>query len=187
MFVVLVGRQAQCTMLAVANEVEDFRDGRIRVGQRLYLDQPFSQKAGSVKQLLIERPDGRKPLARELPALHADDIEAFEAGVLAIGEAERNDVPANPADASNHRLRSNPDKLVHRRQAADIDEVADLTMAAQCRGCREDNIVSDNAIVTDMAVVHEISASADSREAAALLRSDVHRHAFTNGASLPDF
>src|ERR1700737_2128530 len=41
--------------------------------------------------------------------------------------------------------------------------------------------------MANMAVIHEISARADSSDAATLLRSDVHRHAFANSASLPDF
>src|ERR1700730_9616563 len=169
-------------MLAVADEGEDFRDRGIRARQRLHLTQPFGENARSVKQRLIERPYHGKPLAREIAAFHANDIEAFEASILTIGESERNHITTNATDAPNHRLRSNPDELVHRRQPADVNEVADFTMAAQCRGRREDSVVSDNAIVTDVAVVHEISTSSDPRDAAALLGSDVHRHAFANGA-----
>src|SRR6202048_903823 len=41
--------------------------------------------------------------------------------------------------------------------------------------------------MANMAVIHEISARADPGDAATLLRSDVHRHAFANCASFPDF
>src|ERR1700693_2955898 len=100
-------------MLAVADEGQDFRNRGIRAGQWLHLAQPLGKNNGSVKQLLIARAYPGKPLAREFTALHADDIEAFEAGVLAVDEAERNHVAANPADAANHHLRTDPRELVH--------------------------------------------------------------------------
>src|SRR6202034_1823188 len=77
-------------------------------------------------------------------------------------------------------------ELMHRRQAADINEISDLAMAAQSCRCCEDDIVANHAIMTDVAVVHEIAASSDSREAAALFGSNIHRHAFAKAASLPD-
>ena len=145
-------------MLAVADEGEDFRDRGILGRQRLHRVQPFGKDAGAVKQLLIERAYGRQPLLGELAALHADDVEAFEAGILAVDEAERNDVAAHAADAADHHLRPDPRELMHRRQPADEDEIADLAMAAQRRRGREDHVVADLAIMTDMAAVHEVAA-----------------------------
>src|SRR4051794_28725675 len=120
-----------------------------------------------MKQLLIERSYQSKPLAREFTALHADDVEAFEDGVLAIDEAERNDVAAHAADAADHHLRSDPGELMHRGQPADKNKIADLAVAAQGRRRRKDDVVADLAVVTDMAAVHEVSAFADAGNAAA--------------------
>src|ERR1700736_4047555 len=174
-------------MLAVANEGQNFRDRRIFGSQRLHRAQPLGKNARTVKQLLIERTYGSKPLAGKFAALHADDVETFEARVLAIDQTKGNHVAADAANAADHRLRSDPDELVNRRQAAHVDKIADLAMAAQRRRCREDDVVSDDTIMANMAVIHEITARADPRDAATLFRSDVHRHAFANGASLPDF
>src|SRR5580692_7138202 len=126
-------------MLAVADEGQDFRNRGIRAGQWLNLAQPLGKNTGSVKQLLIERAYRGKPLAREFAALHADDIEAFEAGILAVDEAERNHVAANPADAANHHLRTDPRKLVHRGQPTDENKIADLAVTAKRGGGREDH------------------------------------------------
>src|SRR3954462_788354 len=60
-------------------------------------------------------------------------------------------------------------------------------MAAQGRRGREDYVVSDDAIVADMAVIHVVTARTDARETAALLGPDVHRDAFADGASFTDF
>ncbi|MEY9148080.1 hypothetical protein ABIF00_006064 [Bradyrhizobium elkanii] len=76
---------------------------------------------------------------------------------------------------------------MHRRQAADIDEVADLAVAAERRRRREDHAIADHAVMADMAVVHEEAAIADAGEPAALDRADVHRHALADGAGFADF
>src|SRR5579863_7743739 len=108
----VVGRQAQRAMLGRADEGEDFRDRRILGRQRLQLAEPLGKPAGAMKQLLIERPHGGEPLAAELAALHADDVETLEGRILAVDEAERNHVAAYPADAADHHLRPDPRELM---------------------------------------------------------------------------
>src|ERR1700682_1815523 len=174
-------------MLAVADEGENFRDRRILRGHRLSCVQPLGKDAGAVKQFLIKRPHGPQPLLGELAALHADDVETFEARILAVDETERNDVAAHAADPADHYLRPDPGELMHRRQPADEDEIADLAMAAQRRRGREDHVIADLAIVPDMAAVHEIAALADARHAAARDRARVHGDGFAEGAALTDF
>src|SRR5437588_1418441 len=129
--VAVAGGQAQRAVLAGTDEAQDFRDRRILRGHRLHRDQPLGKDAGAEKQLLIERAHGSEPRLGELAPLHADDVETFEARVLTVDEAERNDVTAHAADAADHHLRPNPRELVHRRQPADEDEIADLAMAAK--------------------------------------------------------
>ncbi len=93
--------------------------------------QPLGKDTRAVKQLLIECAYRDEPRLGELAPFHADDVEAFEARILAVDEAERNDVAADTADTANHHLRSDPGELVHCRQPADEDEIADLAMAAE--------------------------------------------------------
>src|ERR1700742_3011062 len=83
--IAVVSRHAQRPMLGVANERQNLRDGRIFVCQRLYRREPFRENARPVKQLLIKRAHRREPLAGEFTPLHTDNIEAFEAGILAVG------------------------------------------------------------------------------------------------------
>src|ERR1700731_446657 len=63
-------REAQCAMLAVADECQDLRDCRIRARQRLHVASPFGKNPRSVEQLLIERAYRPPPLSRELATLH---------------------------------------------------------------------------------------------------------------------
>src|SRR5713226_3110714 len=128
MFVAVVSRKAQHAVLAVADEGQDFRDRGILSRQRLHRIQTLGENAGAVKQLLIKRSHRGEPLARELAALHADDVETFEARILTVDEAERNDVAANAADSANHHLRPDPRELMHRGQPADKNKIADLAV-----------------------------------------------------------
>src|SRR5487761_2019132 len=173
-------------MPAVADEAEDLRNRRILSRQRLHRAQPFGKHAGAMEQLLIERAHRGKPLAREFAALHADNIEAFEACVLAVHEAERNHVAANPADAANHHLRPNPRELVHRGQPAYENKIADLAVTAKRGRGREDHIDTNLAIVADMAAIHKIAAVADTSDAATGDGPGVHGDRFPDGAALPD-
>ncbi len=69
--------------------------------------------------------------------------------------------PRTPQTPPIITCETDPGELVHRRQAADIDEVADLAVAAERRRGREDHVVADHAVMADMAVVHEEAAIAD--------------------------
>src|SRR6185437_2381141 len=140
--VAVVSRHAKRPMLGFADEGQNLCDGRIFVCQRLHRGKPFREHARSVKQLLIERAHRGKPLARKLPSFHADDIEAFETGILAVDETERDHVAAHAAD---HRLRSDPGQLVHGRQPSNIDEVADLAVTSERSRSGKDHIIADLA------------------------------------------
>src|ERR1035438_10254316 len=182
----VVGRKTERAVLGVADKGEDFGDRGILSRHRLRLDQSFGEDTGAVKQLLIERSHGCKPFPGELAALHADDVEPFKACILAVDEAERNHVAAHAADPADHHLRPYPGELMHCRQSADEDEVADLAMAAEGRRGRENHIIADLAVMPDMAAIHEIAALANPRDAAAGQRAGVHGDGFADGAAGTD-
>ena len=181
----VVGRQTQRAVLALADEGEDLRNRRV-LGRAAAPRSGARKDAGSVKQLLIERRTvasrSRVNLRRFMPMM----LRPSNAGILAVDEAERNHVAAHAADAADHHLRPDPRELMHRRQPADEDEIADLAMAAERRRGRKDHVVADLAVVTDMAAVHEISAIADPGNAAAGDGAGVHGHLFPDGAALAD-
>src|SRR5678815_3769744 len=79
------GGKTERPQLAALDEGEDFRDRGILARQRLHRSQPLGEDAGAVEQLLIERTHGCEPRLGELAAAHADDVEAFEHCVLAVG------------------------------------------------------------------------------------------------------
>src|SRR5215472_3884406 len=177
--VVVAGGQAEWPVLAAFDEGQDIGNRRIFIRQRLHGGEPLREDAGPMKQLLIEGAHGHEPLAGEIAPLHADDVEAFKHSMLPVDQPEGDDVPAYPADATDHYLRPHARELVHRRQATNIDVVADLAVTAErCRG-GEDHVVADHAVVTDVTVVHEKSAISDARYPALFDGADVHCHALT--------
>ena len=113
-------------------------------------------------------------------------FEPFEARILAVDEAERDDVAAHAADAADHHLRSDPRELVHGRQAADEDEIADLAVAAERGGGCKDRVIADLAIMPDMAAIHEVAALADPRHATARNRAGIHGRRLADGAARAD-
>src|SRR6266702_1712456 len=115
--VAVVGGQTERAVLAIANERKDLGNRRIFGRQRLHRAQALGEDAAAVKQFLVERAHGGEPLPGELAALHAGDVQPLQARILAVGEAERDDVAAHAADAADHHLRANARELMHRRQA----------------------------------------------------------------------
>src|SRR5438105_6607327 len=181
-----ISRKAQRTMLAVGDEGQNFRDRGVLGRQGLHLAQPLGENAGSMKQLLIERPYDGQSFARELATLHADDVETLETRVLTVDEAERDHVAADAADAADHHLRPDPGELMHRGQPAYEDKIADLAVTTERGRSRKDHVIADLAVMTDMAAVHEISAIADPGNTASTDGAGVHGHLFPDGAALAD-
>src|SRR5215208_8267656 len=182
----VAGGKAERAMLALRDEGEDFSDRRILTGKLLHRSQPLGKDTGAVKQLLVERAHFRQPLLGELAALHADDVQPFEACILSVGQSEWNDIAAHAADAADHHLRSDPGELVHGRQPADENEIANLAVTAERGRSCKNHVIADLAIVPDMAAIHEVAAFADPRHAAAGNRAGVHGDGFADGAARSD-
>ena len=161
-------------------------EGRIVARHALHALKPFGKHARPVEQFLVEGAHSSEPLLGEIPAFHADDVEAFQCGILAVDQAERDDVVAYAANAAHHHLRADAGELVHGRQPADEDEIADLAMAAERRRGREDHIVADLAVMPDMGAVHEVTAIADRGHAAPFRAAAIHGHGFADGAVIAD-
>src|SRR2546422_857386 len=116
------------------------------------------------------------------PAITPTGEEISEAAVIMVAAVPSSRFYARvggpgPNTAAHHR-RSDRGELVHRRQPADEDEIADLAMAAERRRRREDHVIADLAVVPDMAAIHEVAAGADPGDAAAGHGAGVHRDGF---------
>src|SRR5258707_7623477 len=148
-------------MFSGIDESQDFRNRRICPRQMPHLVQPLGKDAGAVKQLLIKRSYHREALAGELAAFHADGVEAGESSVMATRKAKRDHIAAHAGESAYHHLRPDPAELMHGRQAADENKVADLGVAAQRRRRGKDDVIPYHAVVTHVAAIHEIAAIPD--------------------------
>src|SRR5258706_259636 len=72
------------------------------------------------------------------------------------------------------------------RPLAVYHPLTDLAVATKSRRGRKNNVVSDDAVVTDMADIHEITAIPDARNAAAGHGPGVHGHLLPERAALAD-
>src|SRR5262245_44367209 len=124
-------------MLAGTNEGDDLHHGLVAGELPRRLLKPLGEHAGVEEELLVGAADRLDALARELAPLEADQIQPLESRIVAVGEAIRDDVAAHPTDAADHRERADAGELVHRREPADHDAVADLAMAAERRAVGE--------------------------------------------------
>ena len=75
---------------------------------------------------------------------------------------------------------------MHGRQAADENKIADLGVAAERRRGRKNHVIADDAVMTDMAAIHEITAVPDAGNAAASHGAGIHGDLLPDGATLPD-
>src|SRR5690606_30513430 len=75
---------------------------------------------------------------------------------------------------------------VHSAQPANIDMVAHFAMPRERRLVGHDHVVSNDAIMRNMAIGHEEAPVADAGRAAAVVGAAVHGHAFADAATLAD-
>ena len=146
----------------------------------------LGENAGAVKQLLIERAHRGEALRVNLRRFMPMMLRPSSAAYWPLTRPNGIMSPRTPQTPPTITCGPIAGELVHRRQPADVDEVADLAVTAQRCRRREDHVIADRAVMPDMAVVHEIAAVADARQPAALDRADIHRHAFADGAAVAD-
>jgi hypothetical protein len=107
--------------------------------------------------------DEVKGLQVEAVAPQADQIQADDAGALAVGHDEGRHVLGHAADAAEHDIGADAAELVHGDLSGDEDVVVQLHVSGQGGGVGEDVVVADGAVVSDVAVGHEEVAAADAR------------------------
>jgi hypothetical protein len=122
--------------------------------------------AGDVLDALLQRAFRREQqtvgaaqivdrLARKAATLEADEIEAGEAGAIAEGHAEGNEIVLDAGEAADEGVLADAHELMHRRAAAEDAEIADRDMAGEHDVVRQDDVRADAAIMRDMGIGEE--------------------------------
>ena len=74
--------------------------------------------------------------------------------MVAPDRAVGDDILHDRRKAAHHGVPPHAGALVHRRQAADDDEVGDVAVPAKGRLLGQDHLVADDAVVPDVALDH---------------------------------
>src|SRR6185312_4662405 len=99
--------------------------------------------------------------ARDLAAAQTDQVETAQANMQANRDAVRNDIGADAGKPADESIAADAAELLRRGEATHDHAVADFEMPADNDPIREDNVVADDAIVTDMRSRHEEVVVAD--------------------------
>jgi hypothetical protein len=101
----------------------------------------------------------------ETSAAQADDIERGKPGAVANNVAERNYVPLDTGNPTDHCCSADPYELMNCRRTADYRVVANSDMTAHYRVVRNDHVVSHRAIMRHMYYRHQHTIVADAGDA----------------------
>ena len=137
--------QAKRAMLDLGNERQNFGDRWILVCQMRHALESFGKHPGAMEQLLVERSNRSEPIAGEIAALHADDVEALKRRILAVDQAERITSPRTPQTPLPTCVRS---ACAGAPPKAAMKTKSPISQWRPASPCREDDVVADLAIVT---------------------------------------
>src|SRR5215469_2883441 len=163
-------------LTALTHEGHDRRHYRLLRISRLDRIEPTRERPRSEEQIPVGAPDHMHRLSGQVSPLHPHHVEPGQIGQRPDRETEWNDVGAHPCDARHHSRASDPGELVCRGEAAYEDEVSNLAMATEHGAIGHDDVATDAAIMTDMAVGHEEAPVANLRDATAVLGAGAHGH-----------
>src|SRR6266536_6398567 len=102
-------------------------------------------------------------LGRVILPFQTNEIDAANLGRVAVGDHERWNVLHNFRAPTGNGEPSDATKLMYSCEAAHYRVVSDLNVAGQCAVIRENDVIANSAIVSDMTVREKISGVADLR------------------------
>src|SRR5579864_6007087 len=95
--------------------------------------------------------------------------------------AVRNNVGIHAGYPADHRSAPNPAILLNSRQTAQYHALPHMHMACERCVVGKIGVVLDDAIVTDVAVGHEVAVIPDASYSSTATAADAHRYAFAYG------
>src|SRR5690242_10008550 len=113
--------------------------------------QPLLERPVAVEQHPIGAPYALDVVARKAAALHTDDVDATQCRPEANRHSKRDDICGNAAHTADHRTFTNPHELVNRNQTTEERVVAHRDMAAEHHIVREGYVVTNAAIMRNVA------------------------------------
>src|SRR5665213_4120905 len=161
----------------VSNERNDLGNGFLAGKFSFGLGEPCRHVAVAEKNHPVGATHGANRIESETPPFHSQHVDAAEAREGAARQTEGDHVAAQAARPRAHRMAADARELMHASYAADEDEVSDDAMAAQRGAICKHDVVSDDAVMRNVAVGHEEPIVADFGDATAVFAAGVHRDA----------
>lgn len=127
-------------------------------------------------------------LGREAATLKPDGVSAIGAiFARGAGLGKWQDVLSDDGAAADVGMSSDTDELVNRAESADDSPLFDSDVSGERGGVGHDDVVSDEAIVSDVGIGHDEAVTADLRELAALNCAAVDGDVFTDFVVIANF
>ncbi len=124
----------------------------------------------------------------ETAALEAGGVESVGMGVAGgNGFGKRKHVAGDGGAASNEGVGTNADKMVHGTKRAHRGPFFDDYVATQSCGVGQNDVVSDHAVVGNVAVGHDERVTADARDSAALGGAAIQSRELAHDIVVTDF
>lgn len=145
---------ARDAALGVLDEMDEVLDVRVVCGGGCF---EGAEAVGEVlvffqEQALVGGFDVADVSFRKTPALQTDEIHSTGAGRVAIYDHEGRDVLDDLCEASDDGVFPHTTKLVDGSKAGDDGVILDGDVACDAGGVREDDVVSELAVVGDVGV-----------------------------------
>ena len=119
-------------------------------------------------------------VTRKAAALQANDIQTLKARSVAGHGAIGDDILFDAGHAADHGVFAHTDELMDRGQTANNCPFTNMDMSAQCGVVHQNDVIIDNAIVSNVRANHEQAVVSDPRQHAPTLGSWIHSYMFTN-------
>lgn len=172
------------TALGSGNEVEKLLHLGGQRAVRLHLRNGLAQVSRSGKERAVRTTESTQVFATDTRTLQADPVESAQAIGLR-DHAERRDVLARRARASQHHETPDATMLVNHCVAGEKGPLADLRMPAQQRAIGKNHVVGNATVVTSVGIGHEKAVVPDHGRATRL-RAAVQRAALAEGVAIPN-
>ena len=137
------------------------------------------------QDFFVRSANGLDVWLRESVAAHADDVDTRE-GVAAIGDAEGRDIHGDDRQAGDHRELTDAVELMDDAATGDDGFGVDVRVSGAARVVDEDDIVTDDRVMTNVGVDHQEDAVADDGGDVGFGRG-VDGRVFADEAMLSDF
>jgi len=141
--------------LTSSNEIDHMPDFRCLLALCFNAFESLRYRQSAAVEKSVGSSQGTASFTREAAPSEADGIQSVEDQRLACGQNIRWHILRHTKTATDHRMTANPDELMNRDDSSDHGKVFNGYMARHIDRIGENDIVSEDTVMSDMHVGHE--------------------------------